>query len=144
MARRTLFVGAMAWLLLACAGLVAAVAGRAALLEALPPVAIDADALGGLLAFMAAGSLVVAGAHAAVAAGLARDRRWARSAGVLLASLLSVTFLALAATAATSAIREVASAPTLSAGALVAVGVAAAYGLTAARLVTEMGSRTAQ
>ena len=111
-----------------------------ALLDALPPVAIDADALGGLAAFMAAGSLVVAVAHAGVAVGLARDVRWARSAGVLLASALAVTFLALAATAAASAVREVASASILSVGTVAALGVAVAYGLTAARLVAELRS----
>jgi hypothetical protein len=139
-ARRTLLTGAVAWLVLACVGLLAAVAGRSALLDALPPLAIDADALGGVLATMAAGSFVVGLAHAGVAAGLARDRRWARSAGVLLASVLAVTFLALAATAAASALREVASAPVLAVGGLAAAGVAVAYGLTAVRLVAELRS----
>jgi hypothetical protein len=142
-ARRTLIIGAVAWLFGACVGLVAAVAGRTALLGALPPLAIDADALGGVLAVMAAGALVIGLAHAAVAAGLARDRRWARSAGVLLASVLAVTFLALAATAATSAVRESATALVLIGGAAAAAGVAAVYGLTAARLVAELRSVSA-
>lgn len=140
MARRTLLTGAVAWLVVACACLVAAVAGRTALLDALPPLAIDADALGGVLAVLAAGSSVVGLAHAAVVGGLARDRRWARSAGVLLASVLAVTFLALAATAAASAIREAVSTTILSVGAVAALGVAVAYGLTAARLVAELRS----
>jgi hypothetical protein len=136
-ARRTLLTGAVAWLVLAGAGLIAAVAGRTALLAALPPLAIDADALGGVLAVMAAGAIAIGLAHAAVLAGLARDRRWARSAGVLLASVLAVTFLALAATAAASALRETA-ALILSVGAVSAALVALAYGVTAARLVAEL------
>ena len=143
MARRTLLTGVVAWLVVACAGLIATVAGRTALLDALPPLAIDADALGGVLAVMAAGVMVVGLAHAAVAAGLARDRRWARSAGVLLASVLAVTFLALAATAATSAFRESAAALALSIGAVAAAGVAVAYGLTAAQLVAELRAASA-
>jgi hypothetical protein len=136
--RRTLLTGAVAWLALACTALFVAVAGRTALLEALPPLAIDADALGGVLAVMAAGAILLAMAHAAVVAGLARDRRWARSAGVLLASVLAVTFLALAATGATSALRESAAATILSVGAAAAVVVAAVYGLTVARLLAEL------
>lgn len=137
MARRTLLAGTLAWLALAGAGLVAAIAGRAAIMEALPPLAIDADALGGLLAVIATGAIVVGLAHAAVLAGLARDRRWARSAGVLLASVLAVTFLALAATAAASALRETA-ALILSVASVSAALVALAYGVTAGRLVAEL------
>lgn len=142
MARRTLLVGAVAWLALAGAGLVAAIAGRTALLEALPPLAIDADALGGVLAVMSAGAIAVGLAHAAVLAGLARDRRWARSAGVLLASVMAVTFLALAATAAASALRET-TALILSAAAVSAALVALAYGWTAVRLVAELRAASA-
>jgi hypothetical protein len=143
MARRTLLIGSLAWLVLACAGVVAAVAGRTALLEALPPLAIDADALGGVLAVIAAGALAIALAHAAVLTGLSRDRRWARSAGVLLGSVLAVMFLALAATAVTSALRESAAALSLSFGAVAAAVVAVAYGLTAARLVAELRAASA-
>ena len=140
MARRTLLVGAVAWFVLALTGLVVATFGRDALLAALPPLAIDADALGGAVAVIATASLLIGLAHGGLVVGLARDARWARSAGVLLASVLAVAFLALAATAVTSALRETAQAPALAGGAVGAGAVAAVYGLTAARLVTELGS----
>jgi hypothetical protein len=142
-ARRTLLIGAVAWLLLSLASLGTALVGRTTLLDALPPLAIDADALGGVLTVMAAGSLVVSLIHVAIVVGLRRDARWARTVGILLASVLAVAFLALAATAVASALRESASAPILAGGAVGAAGVAAAYGLTAARLVTELGSGSA-
>jgi hypothetical protein len=142
-ARRTFLIGAVAWLLLAVAGLGAALVGQTTLLDLLPPLAIDVDALGGVLAVMAAGSLVVGLAHVAIVVGLTRDARWARTSGILLASVLAVAFLALAATAVTSAVRESASAPILAGGAVGAAAVAAAYGLTASRLVIELGSGSA-
>jgi hypothetical protein len=143
-ARRTLLIGAVAWLVLALAGLVVAVAGRSALMQALPPLTIDADAVGGAVAVIAAASLAIGVAHAGVVAGLAADRRWAQTAGVLLASVLAVTFLALAAAAVTSALREPAAAkPILAGGAVGAALAAVAYGFTAARLVRELGSRSA-
>ena len=82
MARTILFVGAVGWLVVAAAGLGVALAGRHALLAALPPLAIDADALGGALTVIAVAGLGVAVAHAGVLFGLRRGRRWARSAGV--------------------------------------------------------------
>jgi hypothetical protein len=141
--RRTLLVATAAWLAIAVAGLVVAAIGREALLAALPPLAIDADALGGAVAVIAAAALLVGLAHGLILAGLGRHARWARSAGVLLASVLSVAFLGLAATAVTSALREAVQAPALAGGAVGAGVVAAVYGLTAARLVTEMGSGSA-
>lgn len=143
MARRTLFIGAVAWLVLALAGMAVALVGRSALIEALPPLAIDADALGGALAGIAAAALAIALTHVGVVAGLTADSRWARSAGVLLASALAVAFLALAATAVASALREPTSAPMLAGGALGSVLAASAYGLTAAHLVRELGSGSA-
>ena len=143
MARRTFLIGAAAWLLLAIVGAVATIGFRTALLSALPPLAIDADALGGVLAAMAGASLAVGLVHAGVAAGLGGNRRWARSAGALLASVLAVTFLALAATAVTSALREPGSAPILAIGAVCAVLVATGYGLSVARLIGELRAGSA-
>ena len=143
MVRRTLVVGTVAWLVLATAGLVVAAFGRQALLGALPPLAIDADALGGAVAVLASASLLIGLAHAGIILGLTRNARWAYSAGVLLAAGLAVAFLALAATAVTSAIREPAMAPALGGGAVGAGAVAVVYGLTAARLVTALGSGSA-
>ena len=106
MARTILLIGAIGWLLLAIVGLGVALAGRDRLLAALPPLAIDADALGGALTVIAVAALGIGAAHAGVVVGLGRGSRWARSGGVLLASVMSVVFLALAATAAASAVRE--------------------------------------
>lgn len=143
MVRRTLLIATAAWLVLAVAGLFVAAFGRDALLASLPPLAIDADAVGGAVAVIATASLMIGMTHGGILAGLARDAPWARSAGVLLASVLAVAFLALAATAVTSALRETAQAPALVGGAVGAGVVAAVYGLMAARLVTELGSGSA-
>ena len=70
--------------------------------------------------------------------GLGRGNRWARSAGVLLASVMSVVFLALAATAAASAVRESPLALVLGGAGLAAALAAVAYALTAARLVADL------
>ena len=140
MARTILRIGAIGWLVLAIAGLGVALAGRDALLAALPPLAIDADALGGALTVIAVAALGIGAAHAGVVVGLGRGSRWARSAGVLLASVMSVVFLALAATAAASAVRESPFALVLGGACVVAALAAIGYGLTAARLVADLRS----
>jgi hypothetical protein len=143
MARTILLTGAVGWLVVAVAGLGVALVGRDALLEALPPLAIDADALGGALTVIAVAALGIGAAHATVAVGLGRGSRWARSAGVLLASVMSVVFLALAATAAASALRESALALGLGGACIAAALAAVAYALTAARLVGDLRSGSA-
>jgi len=143
MPRTILRVGAVAWIVLALVGLGVALAGRDALLAALPPLAIDGDALGGALTVMAVGCLAIGGAHAGIVGGLARDMRWATSGGLLLASVLAVAFLALAAAAAASALRESAPASVLAGAGAAAVAAAVCYGLTAARLVADLRTRSA-
>ena len=143
MARTVLCVGAVAWILLAIAGFGVAFAGRNALVAALPPLAIDAEALGGALTVMAVAFLAIGVAHVGVVIGLGRDVRWARSGGVLLASVLAVTFLGLAAAAVASALRESPVAPLLGGAAAVAALTATGYGLTAARLVAHLRSGSA-
>jgi len=138
-----LLIGAIGWLAVAIAGLGVALVGRDALLAALPPLAIDADALGGALTVIAAAGLGVAAGHAGVVVGLGRDSRWARSAGVLLALVMSVAFLALAATAAASALRESPLALALGGACIAAALAAVAYALTAARLVADLRSGSA-
>jgi len=143
MARTILLIGTIGWLATGLAGLGVALAGPNALLAALPPLAIDADALGGALTVMAIASLGVAAAHAGIVVGLGRDRRWARSAGVLLASVLAVCFLALAATAAASALRESSLALVLGGACVAAAAAAIGYALTVARLVADLRSGAA-
>jgi hypothetical protein len=140
MARTILLIAAIGWLVAAVAGLSVALAGRDALLAALPPLAIDADALGGALTVVAVACLGIGAAHVGVVVGLGRDRRWARSAGVLLASVLAVCFLALAATAAASALRESSLALALGAACVAAASAAIGYAVTVVRLVADLRS----
>jgi len=140
MARTILLLGSIGWLVVAVIGLGVALLARDTLLAALPPLAIDADALGGALTVIAVAALGVGAAHAGVVVGLGRGSRWARSAGVLLASVMSVAFLALAATAAASALRESPIAFVLGGACIAAALAAVGYALTAARLVSDLRS----
>jgi hypothetical protein len=89
-------------------------------------------------------TLVATGtAHLFVVAGLREGRRWARSAGALLASVLAVASIGLAAAAISSALRSPAYALPLLAAAAVATGAAIGYTLAAVRLARELGSGSA-
>ncbi len=140
-ARRVLLVGAVAWLLAAITGIGVAVGAAEALRALLPPLAIDADALGGAISAVAGAFLAVGGAHVAVLIG--DGRRWAISAGALLSSVLSIASLALAAAALASAARISALAWPLLGGGLLAGLVAVAYGVAAVRLARQLGSGSA-
>jgi hypothetical protein len=142
-ARSVLRFGAAAWILLALAGFAVALAGRDALLAALPPLAIDAEALGGAVAVMSVASLALGVTHAVIVVGLGRDRRWAQSGGLLLASVLAVAFIGLAAAAVASALRESPATPLLAGAGAAAAATAIGYGLTAARLVADLRSGSA-
>ena len=143
MGRRIFLAGAGAWLLVGAIGLLISIAFRDRIIAALPPLAIDADAVGGALTVIAVGALGVGAVHGAIAAGLGRRRRWALSAGVLLASVLAAAFVALAAAAAASAARESVLGLQLAAATVVAGLAATIYGLTAARLVADIRSGSA-
>lgn len=140
MTRRVLLVGAVAWLLVGIVGIGLAVFGRAWLLTQLPPLAIDADALGGAVTAMALLVAGIGGAQLGVLVGLGRGWRWVWSAGALLASVLAALLLGLAATAISSALREAAYAAPLIGAACLAVCGMLAYSLVAVRLVRELGS----
>ena len=140
MARTVLTIGALAWLLGGAAVFVLAAVGTGWLLARLPPLAIDADALGGALTALALTLVATGTAHLFVVAGLREGRRWARSAGALQAGVLAVVCVALAATAISSAFRESASALPLLAAAVVAGSAATAYVLAAVQLARELGS----
>jgi hypothetical protein len=140
MARRIIVAGTVAWLVVAAVGVALASAWRQSLLALLPPLAIDADAVGGALTVISIGAFVIGAAHAAIWAGLASQKRWARSAGILLASVVCAGFLALAAAAAASAVRDTSLAMGLGGAALIACVAALSYGLAAARLVSELRS----
>lgn len=140
MARTVFLVGAAVWLLSGIAGIVLAAVGTESLLSLLPPLAIDAPALGGALTAVALALLAIGAAHVVVVAGISRELRWARSVGVLLASMLAIGWIALAAAAVSSALREMEYAlPLIAAASLAAIG-AAGYAYAAARLAGELGS----
>lgn len=143
MARTVLIIGAVAWLLVGAGGFLLAAAGTGLLLSLLPPLAIDADALGGALTAVALALVLTGAAHLVVMLGLDRERRWARSAGALLSSVLAVTTLGLAAAAAASAVREPTYAWQLLGVALLAAVAAIAYAFAAIRLARELGSGSA-
>jgi uncharacterized membrane protein len=142
-ARRVLVLGAAVWILLGAGGLLLAAVGTDNLLARLPPLAIDADALGGAITAVGFALAATGVTHVVVLIGLRRGRRWASSAGALLASVLAIVSLALAATAFSSAVRESAYAlPLVGAGSLATLA-AAAYGIAAVRLAHELGSGSA-
>ena len=143
MARTILLVGTIVWLLVGAGGLAVAVFGADRLLSLLPPLAIDAEALGGALLTVAIALLLVGVAHAIVVAGLRRGLRWARSAGALLGAVLAIASIALAAAALSSAIRETAVAPVLLVAGSAATLAALGYGLVAVRLARELTSGSA-
>ena len=141
--RTVLVIGAAVWLLVGIGGIWLSVVGREWLISSLPPLAIDADALGGALTATALVVLAIGLAHLGVLIGLTRGWRWARSAGALLASVLAAALLGLVAAAVSSAVREVAYALPLGAGAaLAAVGVLG-YATVAVRLARSLGSGSA-
>lgn len=143
MGRRIFLAAAVAWTLLGAIGLVIAIAWRDRLIAVLPPLAIDADALGGAITVIAVAAFGVGVAHVVIAVGLGRRNRWALSAGALLASVLAAAFVALTAAATASAVREAALGPQLAAAAALSALAAVVYGLTAARFVAELKSGSA-
>lgn len=138
MARWTLAVAGVVWLLVGTAGVALALTGAERVLSLLPPLAIDADALGGAVTTIAIALIAIGGAHLAILLGLRGARRWPRSAGALLTGVLAVASLALGAAAVSSAVRHAEFALPLLGGASVATLAAAAYGGAAAGLVREL------
>jgi hypothetical protein len=142
-ARAVLLAGAILWAVGgAAAGAVAAV-GVEPLEALLPPLAIDTDALRGAIVAGAGGLGLGAAMHAAVLMGLHRGQPRAWTAGILLAGLLSATFVALGAAAFTSAIASPASALALGASGAAATVAAVAYAAVTVALVGEKRSGTA-
>lgn len=143
MARTILLVATILWAVAGVAGLVVAAAGSRALLALLPPLEIDADALGGAITAVSVAVLAMAAIHGLVLAGVRRGHRLALTAGTLLSSLLLVALLASAATAVTSLVRTPDLVGPLGAAAGVALLAAAAYAVVTVALVRELGSRRA-
>lgn len=143
MPRAILLAATIAWGGAAVLTLGLAALGADRLEGLLPPLSIDTDALRGALVAVGVAMGLTAAVHGVVVIGLRAGRRWAWSAGILLAAVLTATFVALAAAALTSAMTTPASAPLLvGAGIGASVG-ATAYGLVAARLVGELRAGSA-
>ena len=138
MARAILGIGAAAWSVGCIAAIVVAIVGVERLMGLLPPLQVDAEAVRGAVIVVAVGLALAAAAHLAVLAGLRADRRRAWSAGILLAALLSATFVALAAAAFTSAVVGSGSVGVLAVAGVAAAAVALGYALATVRLVGEL------
>lgn len=138
MARAILGIGAIAWSV-GCLGAVAvALVGVEPLMELLPPLQVDAEAVRGAVIAVAGGLAVATAAHLAVLAGMRANRRRAWSAGILLAALLCATFVALAAAAVTSAVAASAPVALLAVAGVAAALVALGYAVATVRLVGEL------
>ncbi len=129
------------WLVAGLAGIGVALLGVDALLDMLPPLAIDADAVARTLAALAIGAALVGLAHLVVARGLRRDGSWAVSGGILLAAGAAIAFGALAAAAVTSGVAGTLTVIGAVAAACGAMLAAVAYGAAAALLVHRLRSR---
>lgn len=143
MARAILLGGALVWLLAGLVTVAVAVFGADMLAAMLPPLAIDIEALRGAITAMAVALLVGAFLHMGMLVGMGRAWRRAWTAALLLTSVLATLFVALAATAFTSAAAEpMYWLPWLAAG-VGATVVAGAYALAAARLVADLRAGSA-
>ena len=138
MARAILGIGAVAWSIgcLGAAGV--AIIGVDRLMDLLPPLAVDADAVRGAVIAVGFGFGLAAAAHVAVLVGMRAHRQRAWSAGILLAALLSATFVALATAAFTSAVAGSVPVALVAIAGVVAALVALGYALATLRLVVEL------
>lgn len=139
MAVAILLVGAVAWSAAGLAAMALGTLGAGWLYSQLPPLVIDAPALGGGVTAVGAGLVMTGMTHGAVLAGLRRGHRWAVTAAVLLTAVMAVALLALAAAAISSAFALPASALALSAAGALAALAAAAYGWCVVWLVRRIG-----
>lgn len=138
MARAILGIGAAAWSAGCIAAIVVAIVGVERLIDLLPPLEVDAEAVRGAVIAVAVGFALAAATHITVLVGLRAQRRRAWSAGILLAALLTATFVALAASAFTSAVAASAPVVLLAVAGIAAALVALGYALATVRLVGEL------
>jgi hypothetical protein len=115
-----------------------AIIGVDRLIDLLPPLEVDADAVRGAVIAVGVGFGFAAVAHVSVLLGLRAQRQRAWSAGILLGALLSATFVALAAAAFTSAVAGSAPLGLVLIGGVTAALVALAYAIATLRLVAEL------
>ena len=137
MARAVLLIGGATWIIAAAVTSFVAGFGTEEFERVIPPLTIDTDALRGAVVAVACGLLAVGLAHVVALIGVRARRRWGSTAAILLAGLLSATFVALSATAAASAVATPSLAPLLAAAGLGAGVAALAYGAAVVVLVGE-------
>jgi hypothetical protein len=137
-ARAILGIGAAGWSIGSLAAIMVALVGVERLIEVLPPLQVDTDAVRGAVVAAAVAFALVAGAHLLVVGGLRAGRRRAWSAGILLAALLTAILVALAAAAFTSAVAGTGEVAILAVAGTGAAALALAYGLAAGHLVGEL------
>jgi hypothetical protein len=137
-ARAILGIGATVWSVGCVASIGVAIVGVERLMDLLPPLQVDADAVRGAVVAAAVGLALAAAAHLVVLGGLRAHRRRAWSAGILLAGLLTAIFVALAAAAFTSAVVGSGAVPVLAMAGVAAAALAFGYALATARLVAEL------
>jgi hypothetical protein len=109
----------------------------------LPPLVIDTDALRGAITAVSAGLIGLAGLHGVILLGLRAGRGWAHTAGVLLAGVLTMLFVALSVAAATSSIADPPNATWLLLASLTCALGAIGYAVVTLRLVSEIRARGA-
>jgi hypothetical protein len=141
MARALLLAATIVWLVAGAAGIVIGLLGAADIERLLPPVLIDAAAIGGAALAVGVAVLAVGIAHAVVVIALRSGHPFARSAALLLSATMATLLLGLAVASATSAATVPDRAPEFLAAAAGALVGAAGYGFAAASLLAEVRAR---
>lgn len=139
MAVAILLAGAVAWMVVGLAAVSVGTLASAWLHSQLPPLVIDAAALGGGVTALGIGLVLVGVTHGVVRAGLRRAYRWGAPAAVLLTGVMAAGLLALAAAGISSAFALPASALALSAAGALAGVASAAYAWCTVSLVRRIG-----
>lgn len=142
MVRAVLIVAGAGWSVAGLAALGASLFATDALVELLPPLAIDADAVAGAAAAIGAACLAVGVIHAVVVLGLGRGSRWAWSAGILLAGVMVLGFGGTSLAAGASLLAGTVPAGAGVLGAVGAAALAIGYGWMGARLTRALASGT--
>jgi hypothetical protein len=140
--RAVLLVAGTGWLLAGLAALVVSLTEADALVDLLPPLAIDTDAVAGAAAAIGAASVSIGIIHAVVVVGLARGVRWAWSAGILLAGVMVLGFGGTGLAAGASLLAGTVPAGPGVLGVVGAAALAIGYGLVGTRLTRGLASGT--
>ena len=135
-----MLAAAAGWLGAGIAGTALAVVGIDAVRALLPDLAISAEALAGTVVALGAAAVAIGLAHLAIGLGLARERGWAMSAGVLLAGVSVAAFVVLAAAALTAGSAGSLAGSVAIAGAAGALVLAAAYAAVGVALARRLRS----